>query len=133
MSSNIKVKQATPGDRVSPRRSVLYMPASNARAMTKAAQLDADVLIFDLEDAVAPDQKAQAREQLCEQLGTTNYAHRECVVRVNGVDTPWFADDVAAIASLPIDGVALPKVESPSQLEQLASALDGASPARPPW
>ena len=117
-----------------PRRSVLYMPAINARAMQKATQLDADALVFDLEDAVAPSQKAEARQQLVNQLASNDYAHRERIVRVNGVDTPWFDDDVAVLAQLDIDGVALPKVESVAQLQQMANALQTAgAPALPLW
>ncbi len=117
-----------------PRRSVLYMPAINARAMSKATQLDADALVFDLEDAVAPAQKQEAREQLATQLSANDYGHRERIVRVNAVDTPWFADDVEAVARLDIEGVALPKVESAAQLQQLADALQAAgAPALPLW
>lgn len=112
-----------------PRRSALYMPAINSRAMTKAQQLDADVIIFDLEDAVAPLQKQQAREALSQQLANSNYGPRECVIRVNGVDTPWFDDDIALLGEIfkgdayGIRGVALPKVETAEQLQRLSRAL----------
>ena len=72
-----------------PRRSVLYMPGANTRALEKARSLDADVLILDLEDAVAPSQKVQARQHILDALAKGGYGHRESVVRVNGFDTPW--------------------------------------------
>ena len=81
-----------------PRRSALYMPGANARALDKARTLDADCLLLDLEDAVAPDAKTQAREQICTALEAGGYGAREIVVRVNGLDTDWGHDDLAAIA-----------------------------------
>ncbi len=109
-----------------PRRSVLYMPGANARALDKARTLDADALILDLEDAVAPDAKAQARTQVAAALREGGYGRRECIVRVNALDTPWGLDDVRAIAQAGADAVLLPKVESPAQLKALAQALDAA-------
>ncbi|WP_373981971.1 CoA ester lyase [Achromobacter sp. JD417] len=109
-----------------PRRSVLYMPGANARALDKARTLDADALILDLEDAVAPDAKAQARTQVAAALREGGYGRRECIVRVNALDTPWGLDDVRAIAQAGADAVLLPKVESPAQLAALALALDAA-------
>ncbi|MCU6616856.1 CoA ester lyase [Achromobacter sp. 77] len=109
-----------------PRRSVLYMPGANARALDKARTLDADALILDLEDAVAPDAKAQARTQVAAALREGGYGRRECIVRVNALDTPWGLDDVRAIAQAGADAVLLPKVESPAQLAALAQALDAA-------
>ena len=97
---------------VRPRRSVLYMPGSNARALEKGRSLDADVLILDLEDAVAPDAKEVARTQIAEALKVGGYGHREIVVRVNGADTPWGAEDLKAMATAGADAVLLPKVES---------------------
>src|SRR5215510_6581106 len=82
-----------------PRRSVLYMPGSNGRALEKAKTLAADGLIFDLEDAVAPDAKAAARQQVCEAVRTGGYGRRELIVRVNGFATPWGWDDLVAVAS----------------------------------
>ncbi|WP_313702440.1 CoA ester lyase [Achromobacter sp.] len=111
---------------IRPRRSVLYMPGSNARALDKARALDADALILDLEDAVAPDAKAQARAQVAAALREGGYGRRECIVRVNALDTPWGLDDVRAIAQAGADAVLLPKVESPPQLAALAQALDAA-------
>lgn len=111
---------------IRPRRSVLYMPGANARALDKARTLDADAVILDLEDAVAPDAKAQARAQVAAALREGGYGRRECIVRVNALDTPWGLDDVRAIAQAGADAVLLPKVESPAQLAALAQALDAA-------
>ncbi|MEN4920412.1 CoA ester lyase [Achromobacter spanius] len=111
---------------IRPRRSVLYMPGANARALDKARTLDADTLILDLEDAVAPDAKPLAREQVAAALREGGYGHRECVVRINALDTAWGADDVRAIARAGAHAVLLPKVESPAQLDALAQALDAA-------
>lgn len=109
-----------------PRRSVLYMPGANARALDKARGLDADALILDLEDAVAPDAKAQARAQVAAALKQGGYGHRECIVRINALDTPWGHDDVVAIAQAGAGAVLLPKVQSAAQLGALAQALDAA-------
>src|SRR3546814_3715858 len=86
-------------DRARPRRSVLYMPGSNARALEKGRSLPADGLILDLEDAVAPDAKATAREQIAATLQQGGYGRREIAVRVNGLDSPWGRDDVKALAT----------------------------------
>ncbi len=83
-----------------PRRSALYMPGANARALEKARMLDADCLLLDLEDAVAPDAKAQARNQICDALRAGGYGTREVVVRINGLDTPWGHHDLAALGEL---------------------------------
>ena len=90
---------------IRPRRSVLYMPAANARAMEKAQGLDADGFIFDLEDAVAPDAKVVARAQLASALARFDYRGRERVVRVNGLGTPWAADDLRMAAVSGADAV----------------------------
>ncbi|AVG39415.1 HpcH/HpaI aldolase/citrate lyase family protein [Achromobacter insolitus] len=111
---------------IRPRRSVLYMPGANARALDKARSLDADALILDLEDAVAPDAKAHAREQVADALRTGGYGRRECIVRINALDTPWGLQDVQAIARCGADAVLLPKVQSAEQLAALAQALDAA-------
>ncbi|WP_313621685.1 CoA ester lyase [Achromobacter sp.] len=111
---------------IRPRRSVLYMPGANARALAKARTLDADALILDLEDAVAPDAKGLAREQVAAALRDGGYGRRECIVRVNALDTPWGLDDVRAVAQAGAHAVLLPKVESPAQLAALAQALDAA-------
>ncbi|WOE75478.1 HpcH/HpaI aldolase/citrate lyase family protein [Alterisphingorhabdus coralli] len=108
---------------ICPRRSALYMPASNERALAKARTLDCDVVIFDLEDAVAPDTKEVARETLAQALAEADYGHRELVLRVNGRDTPWFADDLALAARLSLDAVLLPKVGSPDDVHALAESM----------
>ncbi|QKQ47494.1 MULTISPECIES: HpcH/HpaI aldolase/citrate lyase family protein [Achromobacter] len=120
---------------IRPRRSVLYMPGANARALDKARTLDADALILDLEDAVAPDAKAQAREQVAAALRAGGYGRRECVVRINALDTAWGHDDVRAIARAGADAVLLPKAQSAAELAALAQALDaaGAPASLPLW
>jgi citrate lyase subunit beta/citryl-CoA lyase len=95
-----------------PRRSVLYMPGSNPRALDKARTLAADGLILDLEDAVAPDAKDAARAQVVEAIKAGGYGRRELLVRVNGLSTPWFHADVAAAAASGADAILIPKVES---------------------
>jgi citrate lyase subunit beta/citryl-CoA lyase len=95
-----------------PRRSLLYMPGSNARALEKGRELPADGLILDLEDAVAPDAKETARRQVAEAVRAGGYGGREIIVRVNGADTPWGAADLDAMAGVGADAVLLPKVES---------------------
>jgi citrate lyase subunit beta/citryl-CoA lyase len=109
-----------------PRRSVLYMPGANARALEKARGLDCDAIIFDLEDAVAPDAKAAARAQVAGAIRAGGYGARELIVRVNAIDGPWGRADVAAIAELAIDGVLFPKVESPAELTVCVNALHAA-------
>ena len=97
---------------IRPRRSVLFLPGSNPRALEKARTLAADGLIFDLEDAVAPAVKDNARAGVAAALSAGGYAPRELILRVNPLDTPWGHADLAAAAGLPIDAVLLPKVES---------------------
>lgn len=101
---------------LTPRRSLLYMPGANARALEKARTINADCLIFDLEDAVAPDAKAQARSQVVEAVQSGHYGGRQVMVRVNGTDTPWGEDDIAAVAATALDAIVLPKIESRDQL-----------------
>jgi citrate lyase subunit beta / citryl-CoA lyase len=119
---------------VRPRRSVLYMPGSNARAMEKARELAADAVILDLEDAVAPDAKAKARELIVKALTDGGFGRREVVVRVNGLDTAWWADDLAVAAAKP-DAVLVPKVSTPEQVRQVAARLAavGAAPELRIW
>ncbi|HXM85417.1 MAG TPA: CoA ester lyase [Stellaceae bacterium] len=95
-----------------PRRSVLFMPGSNARALEKARGLPADALIFDLEDSVAPDAKDEARQAVAAAVGRGGYGGRELILRVNGLDTSWAVDDLRAAARMKLDAVLLPKVES---------------------
>ena len=97
---------------IRPRRSVLYMPGSNARAMEKARELPADAVILDLEDAVAPDAKATARELIIQALKKGGFGNREVLVRINGLDTAWWLDDLAVAAAGP-DAVLVPKVSTP--------------------
>jgi citrate lyase subunit beta/citryl-CoA lyase len=105
-----------------PRRSLLYMPGSNARALDKARTLAADGLIFDLEDAVAPDAKATARAQVGAAVAQGGYGRRELLLRVNGLATEWGDADLRAAAAMPLDGVVLPKVESAAMV-QVAEAI----------
>ena len=114
---------AGPPDPMRPRRSVLFMPASNARALDKARTLPADVVVFDLEDAVAPDAKATARAMAVEAARRRGYGLREVILRVNSLDTPWGADDLAAVAASGADGVLLPKVESPETVARASETL----------
>ena len=102
-----------------PRRSVLYMPGSNARALEKARSLPADAVILDLEDAVAPDAKELARAQIAAAVQAGGYGRRELIVRINGLDTPWGRDDLAAVATCGADAILLPKVESAAMVEAL--------------
>jgi citrate lyase subunit beta/citryl-CoA lyase len=107
---------------VRPRRSVLYMPGSNPRALEKARELPADGLILDLEDSVAPDAKAQGRENIVKALAT-GFGDREVLVRINGLDTRWWVDDLDAIVGSRPDAVLVPKVSDPRQLQDLAARL----------
>src|SRR6516164_2743186 len=109
---------------IRPRRSVLYMPGSNARAMEKARELAADAVIFDLEDAVAPDAKATARALIVEALKKGGFGHREVLVRINGLDTAWWRDDLAIAAAGP-DAVLVPKISAPEQLREVARHFVG--------
>ena len=108
---------------VRPRRSVLYMPGSNARALEKARELPADGLILDLEDAVAPEAKAQAREAIAKALKNGGFGDREVLVRINGLDTRWWVEDLDAVALAKPDAVLVPKVSDPHQLQDLAARL----------
>jgi citrate lyase subunit beta / citryl-CoA lyase len=110
---------------VRPRRSVLYMPGSNARAMEKARELPADAVIFDLEDAVAPDAKAKARELVVEALKKGGFGNREVLVRINGLDTGWWRDDLVAVAAAGPDALLVPKVSTPEELRAVARHLTG--------
>ncbi|GLR79806.1 CoA ester lyase [Azospirillum oryzae] len=111
---------------VRPRRSVLYMPGSNARALEKGRSLPADGLILDLEDAVAPDAKAMARDTIATALSAGGYGGRELIVRVNGLNTPWGYDDLCMAAASGADAVLLPKVESADAVRQAEAVLRAA-------
>jgi citrate lyase subunit beta/citryl-CoA lyase len=107
-----------------PRRSVLYMPAANERALEKAKAIPADAIIFDLEDAVAPDAKPAARDQAVAAVGSGAYGRRELTIRCNGLATPWGADDVAAAAAARPAAVVIPKVDALATLDDVAARLD---------
>jgi len=109
------------------------MPGSNARALEKAKSLPADGLILDLEDATAPDKKVEARDQVCAAVKAGGYGKRELIIRVNGLDTEWGADDVRAAAQVPCDAILLPKVETAAQIAELVSLMDGADPRTRIW
>lgn len=111
---------------VRPRRSVLYMPGANARALDKARTLAADGLIFDLEDAVAPDAKEQARSNVVRALAQGGYGRRECVVRINGLDTPWGRADLEAACKSGADAILLPKVERAEQIHDAGASMRAA-------
>ena len=106
-----------------PRRSVLYMPGSNARALDKAKTLPADGLILDLEDAVAPDQKDLARQQIIAAVKAGGYGTREVIVRINSLSGPWGQADLAEIAKLKVHALLIPKVSSPGDVMTAARAL----------
>ncbi|MEO6885241.1 MAG: CoA ester lyase [Jatrophihabitantaceae bacterium] len=109
-----------------PHRSVLYMPGSNARALEKAKTIPADALILDLEDAVAPDAKSDARAQVCDAVQSGEYGDRILTIRVNGLDTAWHADDVAAAAEARPTAIVVPKVNSAGEVRRIEAALDAA-------
>ena len=113
-----------------PRRSMLYMPGANARALEKARTLSADALIFDLEDAVTADAKADARTIVAAALEQGGYGARELILRVNALATPWGADDLALAATLPIHGVLLPKVESADDVRVAQAVYDATGAER---
>ena len=106
-----------------PRRSVLYMPGSNARALEKGRGIPADALILDLEDAVAPDAKDLARGQTAAAVSAGGYGAREIIVRINALDTPWAKDDVTAVAACGADAILLPKVESAAMVRELEQMM----------
>jgi citrate lyase subunit beta/citryl-CoA lyase len=108
---------------IRPRRSFLFMPGSNTRALEKAKMLAADGFIFDLEDAVAPDLKQAARQQIAGAVSARGYGKREILVRINGLDTAWWLEDVGMVARAHPDGVVIPKVQSPDQLKAIADRL----------
>ena len=111
---------------VRPRRSVLYMPGANTRALEKARTLPADALIFDLEDAVAPDAKEAARANVVAAAQSRSYGKREIAIRCNGLTTAWGKADVAAIATSGADAILVPKVESAAEVANVVALLDAA-------
>ncbi|MFN3938474.1 MAG: HpcH/HpaI aldolase/citrate lyase family protein [Gemmobacter sp.] len=112
-----------------PFRSVLYIPGSRERALEKAQSLPADAIIFDLEDAVAPEEKPAARALLSRVLAETGFGPRARIVRVNGLDTPWGRDDLATLGPAPCEAILVPKVNTPADLDAVAALV----PDRPLW
>jgi len=117
---------AAPAEHLRPRRSVLYMPGANERALEKARTLAADALILDLEDAVAPDAKVEARARVCAAACSDGYGGREIVIRVNGLDTEWHAEDVIAAAAAGPDAILVPKINSAADVHAVEAALEAA-------
>ena len=115
-----------PADDLRPRRSVLYMPGANERALEKAQGLDADALILDLEDAVAPDAKEEARARVCAAAASGAYGNREVTIRANGIGTRWHEDDVTAIATSGAAAIVVPKVATRADVERVDAALAAA-------
>jgi citrate lyase subunit beta/citryl-CoA lyase len=109
---------------IRPRRSLLFMPGSNARALEKARSLAADCLILDLEDSVAPDAKAKAREQIAQAVQAKSFGKREVLIRTNGLDTPWWRDDIAMAGAVEPDGIVVPKVSSVEDLGKIGARLN---------
>ncbi|MBL8908533.1 MAG: CoA ester lyase [Rhizobiales bacterium] len=108
-----------------PRRSVLYMPGANARALEKAKMIAADCLIFDLEDSVAPEEKVEARNRVAAAVAAGGYGKRELIIRINALSTPWGAADMEMIARVGPDAVLVPKLNDVTDLAQAARALPG--------
>ncbi len=118
-----------------PRRSLLYMPGSNARALEKAKGLAADGLILDLEDAVAPDAKAVARRQVCEAAASGEYGHREIAIRINGLDSDWGKDDMKAAVEASPDAILVPKISNAGMIAEAVALMEeqGASEETTLW
>ena len=118
---------------IQPRRSALYLPASNARAIEKAGQLDCDVVILDLEDAVAPEAKDGARANAVEAIRGAGFGRRELVVRVNGLETPWGEEDLRAISAAGPDAILVPKVSDAGDVRRYDRAIDSAPASMQLW
>ncbi|GAM06508.1 HpcH/HpaI aldolase/citrate lyase family protein [Novosphingobium sp. MBES04] len=118
---------------IRPRRSALYLPASNARAIAKARTLPCDVVVLDLEDAVAPEAKADARKAALAALEEGGFGAREVAVRVNGIDTEWGVDDLAALAGSKANAVLVPKISTPLDIGRYEEALETAPEAMQLW
>ncbi len=120
---------------IRPRRSLLFMPGSNARALEKARNLAADGLILDLEDSVAPDAKSQARDQIAQAIAAKGFGKREIWFRTNSLDTPWWKDDVAMAGHAKPDGILVPKISTVDDLNAIAARLTevGADPSIKVW
>jgi citrate lyase subunit beta / citryl-CoA lyase len=113
---------------IRPRRSLLFMPGSNARALEKARSLPADGLILDLEDSVAPDAKAMARDQIGKAIAAGGFGKREVLIRVNSLDTPWWIDDIDMAGKVRPDGILVPKISTMDDLNAVADRLDKVNP-----
>ncbi|MFM8387999.1 MAG: HpcH/HpaI aldolase/citrate lyase family protein, partial [Actinomycetota bacterium] len=109
-----------------PRRSVLYMPAANERALEKAKSIASDALIFDLEDAVSPESKDAARDNAVKAASSGEYGKREITIRCNGLDTPWGAADIAAAAKSCASSIVIPKVNNAAEVDEVSRHLDAA-------
>ena len=116
-----------------PRRSALYLPASNAKAIAKARTLPCDMVVLDLEDAVAPEAKEEARTAAIAAVAEGGFGHREVAIRTNGIDTEWGAADLAAVAASKVDAVLVPKVNSPEDVARYDAALSGAHAGMQLW
>src|ERR1700712_809599 len=120
---------------IRPRRSVLFMPGSNARALEKARNLPVDGIILDLEDSVAPDAKLLARDQIATTVAAKDFGKREIIIRTNNLESPWWQDDMAMAAKAAPDGILVPKVSSPEDIQTIAAKLASlkADPAIRVW
>ena len=120
---------------IRPRRSLLFMPGSNARALEKARNLPVDGVILDLEDAVAPDAKALARDQIAQAVAAKGFGKREVLIRINALDTPWWIDDLNMAGKARPDGILVPKISSVADLTAVADRLSGidAAPSVRVW
>ena len=120
---------------IRPRRSLLFMPGSNARALEKARNLPADGIILDIEDSVAPEAKAVARDQIGQAIAAGGFGKREVLIRINALDSPWWTDDLAMAGKARPDGIVVPKISSVEDLKAIADRLDeiGADPAIEVW
>src|SRR5437868_2078112 len=116
---------------IRPRRSLLFMPGSNARALEKARTLAADGIILDLEDSVAPDAKLAGREQIAQAVAAGGFGRREVLIRINALDSPWWIDDVAMAATAKPDGILVPKISSIEDLADVADRLGAGNADRP--
>ncbi len=106
---------------IRPRRSVLFMPGSNPRALEKARTLPADGIILDLEDAVAPDAKAAARDQIAQAVAAKGFGKREVIIRINSLESPWWLEDLDMAAKAKPDGILVPKINGPDDLTRIAT------------
>jgi citrate lyase subunit beta/citryl-CoA lyase len=116
-----------------PRRSLLFMPGSNARALEKARTLPADGIILDLEDSVAPDAKAVARDQIAQAVAAKGFGNREVLIRINALDSPWWVDDIGMAGKAQPDGILVPKISTVDDLNVVADRLGSADASIRVW